>query len=190
MTKKDWFKRNAIGEDGLTWIVFGEDTFAIKDELKELGCKFNPVLKWHSAEPVDVPCGYGQFSVSFDDLYEWDPKYGTAYPKETAKNIIDARIAELKGPAEPSLSEYYGEVGERFRGIPATYIKSRSFDTQYGWTVLHTFQIGENVLNWFTQKELDFAEGQAILLSGTVKKHEEYRGVKTTQLSRCIVKEA
>jgi len=189
MTKQDWFKRNAIGEDGLIWIVFGENTFAIKDELKELGCKFNPILNWHSAEPVDVPVGYGQFSISFDDLYEWNEKYGTAYPKSITKDLILARITELKGPEKPSLSEYYGEVGERFRGISAIYVKSRSFDTRYGWTVLHTFQIGENVLNWFTQKELDLTEGQSILLSGTVKKHEEYRGVKITQLSRCIIKE-
>ena len=52
-----------------------------------------------------------------------------------------------------------------------------------------SFQVGEDVLVWFTAKDLDLEKGQAVDLTGTVKKHEEFRGVKTTQLSRCIVKE-
>ena len=48
--------------------------------------------------------------------------------------------------------------------------------------------MGENVLVWFTSVDLDFEKGQAVDLTGTIKKHEEFRGVKTTQLSRCIIK--
>jgi hypothetical protein len=45
------------------------------------------------------------------------------------------------------------------------------------------------VLVWFTAKDLDLEKGAVVDLTGTVKKHEEFRGVKTTQLSRCIIKE-
>lgn len=47
---------------------------------------------------------------------------------------------------------------------------------------------GNNELVWFTAKELDFKKGDIIDLTGTVKKHKEFRGIKTTQLSRCILK--
>lgn len=43
---KDWYNHSEIvGADGLTWCVFGDDTYAIKEQLKELGCKFSPLLK-------------------------------------------------------------------------------------------------------------------------------------------------
>lgn len=45
MTKELWLEKNGFGADGLTWCVFGDDTYAIKEQLKELGCKFSPLLK-------------------------------------------------------------------------------------------------------------------------------------------------
>jgi hypothetical protein len=59
----------------------------------------------------------------------------------------------------------------------------------YGWTNIHTFQIGDDILVWFTAKDCSLEKGTVVDLTGTVKKHEEFRGVKTTQLSRCIIKE-
>jgi hypothetical protein len=81
-----------------------------------------------------------------------------------------------------------GYVGERLRNLTAIYKSTRGFMGNYGWTNIHTFQIGEDVLVWFTAKDLDLERGQAVDLTGTVKKHEEFREVKTTQLSRCIIK--
>ena len=87
-----------------------------------------------------------------------------------------------------SLSEYMGVEGERLRNLTATVKSTRGFMGKYGWTNLYTFQIGENILSWFTSTEQELEDGQVVILTGTVKKHEDYRGVKTTQLSRCIVK--
>lgn len=183
--KREWMFKNGFGEDGLTWCVFGDDTYSIKDHLKELGCKFSPILKWHCDKPLDLPAGYGMISFAFEDLYEWNPQTKNAYFYEDAKEKVDKAFKQAEGP---SLSEYVGEVGERLRNVTAIYKSSRGFDSRFGWTNIHTFEVGNDILVWFTQKDLTFEKGQAVDLTGTIKKHEEFRGVKTTHLSRCIIK--
>ena len=45
MTKAEYFEKNGFNEDGYTYCVVGEDTYSIKDHLKEMGGKYNPTLK-------------------------------------------------------------------------------------------------------------------------------------------------
>lgn len=186
MTKAEWLEKNGFSEDGLTWCVFGEDTYSIKEHLKELGCKFSMNLKWHCAKPLNLPEGYGMFSLSFDDLFEWNERMGNAYAYEDTKEKIEKAFKQAEGP---SLSEYVGEIGDRLRNVTAVYKSTKGFNSRFGWTNIHTFKIGENVLVWFTQKDLDLEKGVTVDLTGTVKKFEEFRGVKTTHITRCIVKE-
>lgn len=185
LTKAEWMERNGFGEDGLTWCVFGDDTFAIKDQLKEMGCKFSPTLKWHSAIPLDVPVGYGMISFAFDDIMEWNEEQNNAFFFEDAKSKIERKFIEVAGP---SLSEFVGEIGTRIHNKTVVFKSMRGFSSQFGWTNIYTFMDGNNELVWFTAKELNFEKGDIIDLTGTIKKHEEFRGVKTTQLSRCILK--
>lgn len=182
MTKELWMEKNGFGADGLTWCIFGEDTYSIKEQLKELGCKFSPLLKWHSPQPLDLPVGYGMFSISFDEIGQWDIINEAVCYFEKSQELVERKFREAEGP---SLSEYVGTPGERLRNVTAIYKSTRGFSGKFGWTNIHTFQIGENVLVWFTSVDLDFEKGQAVDLTGTIKKHEEFRGVKTTQLSRC-----
>lgn len=181
---KEWWSKNGIGEDGLIWIVTG-DTYAIKDRLKELGCRFSPVLKWYSPVAIDVPEGYGLMSIAFDEVYEWQPLMNCAYFFENAQQKVEKKLQELAGPSK---SEYVGTVGERLRNITAIYSSTRGFEGRYGYTFIHTFYQGDNCLVWFTTKELPLEKGDVVDLTGTIKGFEEFRGVKTTQLNRCIVK--
>lgn len=185
MLKELWLEKNGFSMEGFTYCIFGEDTYSIKEWLKEQGCKFHPYLKWHCDRPLDLPVGYGMISFSFDEICVWDEDAGQAWYLEKSKEIIERRIKEAEGP---SLSEYVGEVGERLRNLTAIFKSTRGFSGKYGWTNIHTFQIGEDILVWFTAKDLDLEKGQIVDLTGTVKKHEEFREVKTTQLSRCIIK--
>jgi hypothetical protein len=92
------------------------------------------------------------------------------------------RLATLGG------SEYQGEVGKRttFRGL--TLISIYSFEGGYGVTNLHKFQDAEgNILVWFTGKRLE--EDAVYGGKATVKKHDEYKGVKQTTLTRCKFEE-
>ena len=184
MTKELWLEKNGFGTDGLTWCIFGEDTYSIKEQLKELGCKFSPLLKWHSPKILDLPEGYGMFSISFDEIGQWDLINETICYFEKSKELIERKFREAEGP---SLSEYVGTPGERLRNITAIYKSSRGFSGKFGWTNIHTFQIDENILIWMTSKELELEKGSPINLTGTIKSHQEYMGTKQTYLSRCVI---
>ncbi len=185
--KQKWMENHAFGKDGFTWCVFGDDTYAIKDWLKKQGCKFDPLLKWHCDKPLDVPEGYGMFSIAFNNIFDWNMYLKEANYKETAKEEIDRRFQEAEGPSN---SEYVGEVGERLRNITAIYKSIRGFVSNFNgqYTFIYIFKSGENTLVWMTQKELNLNKGDIVDLTGTIKEHKEYNGEKQTYLNRCIVK--
>lgn len=172
-------------ENPLIWLVGGGSTYEIKDQLKEMGCKFNPAFGWYSARPIDVPTGYGMVSINFYDAYVWYPLSTRFELKDNAKEIADAAKATL----EPeSHSEYIGEIKERLRDLKVILTAVRSFDGFYGTSFLYTFSCGENILVWITSSCKDIEIGDEIFLTGTVKEHSVYKGVKQTKLSRCIIK--
>lgn len=169
----------------LIWLIGGGSTYEIKDQLKEIGCKFNPTFGWYCTHPIDVPTGYGMVSINFYDVYVWYPLSKRFELKDDAKEIADAAKATL----EPeSHSEYIGEIKERLRDLKVTLTAVRSFDSFYGTSFIYTFTYGKNVLVWITSSCKDIEEGEEILLTGTVKEHSEYKGIKQTKLSRCIIK--
>lgn len=176
-----------FGEEEKAYLVYGDDTFAIKDELKKLGARFDPTLKWFFPNEIALPDGYKLCEMSFDELYDYSPQAKWATFKEDAKTIVSRRIAELKGP---STSKYYpGEEKERIRHITAKVSNIRGFEGIYGYTSVCTFTSEDYVFVWMTAKyDLEFAVGDTVDLTGTIKKFEEYLGIKNTYLTRCIVK--
>ena len=186
MSKKEWLEKNGFDSDTeYTYCVVGEDTYAIKDHLKEMGGKYNPLLKWHLPSQISLGDEFKFVPIKFSDIMYWDKEDGAVYLPDAEMKIKRA----LKSVMPPSKSEYVGTVGERLRNITAVLKSSHGFMGAYGWTYIYTFYSGDSCLVWFSQKELNIANGTVVDLTGTVKKHEEYREVKTTNLSRCIVKE-
>lgn len=186
MTKELWLEKHGFNTDSITYCVCGDDTYYIKEELKEEGCKFDPFLKWHSSVPLDLSSDFTIVPISFDDILVWNAETAEAEYKEDAKETIEKITKAAIGPI---ISEYYdGAVGDRIRNITATFKSYRGFAGRYGWTNIYTFNHGDNVLVWFTAKDLELEKGQVVDFTGTIKKFEEFRGVKTTQFSRCIIK--
>lgn len=183
-------KRAYLAENGfdvenpLVWLVLG-DTYAIKDTLKEMGCRFKPELGWYASHPIDVPAGYGMTSIPFDEVFNWKCHIKKALIKEDAKEVADA----AKEACMPkSNSEYIGEEKERLRDLHVTLVGSRTVESYYGTSILYTFKMGDNVLTWFCSGaglNEDIENGDTVLLTGTVKKHQIYNGVKQTVLNRC-----
>ena len=175
-------------ENPLVWIVTGENSYAIKDKLKELGCKFNPSLGWWATQPKDVPANYGMINIPFDDVYEWRPMVKSFELKENAKEI--AAAARISAMPE-SKSEWIGTLKERMRDLAVVLTGARECSSYYGDSVLYTFEQGENRLAWFTTSvpKVEMVVGHSYLLTGTVKKFDKRDGVKITQLNRCILKE-
>ena len=176
-----------FGEDEKAYLVYGDDTFAIKDKLKELGARFDPTLKWFFSKEVELPEGYKFCAISFDELYNYNPQSKWAEFKEDAKAIVSRRIAELKGP---STSVYYpGVEKERIRNITAKVDSIRGFEGMYGYTSVYTFTSGNYVFVWMTSKcDMGLTVGETVDLTGTIKKFDEYMGIKNTYLTRCLIK--
>lgn len=186
MTKLEWLEKNGFNltrED--TYCIVGEDTYAIKNYLKAAGCRYSPLLGWHCADQIKLPEGYKFLTFHFDELLQWNEEEGNASYFEKAKILVEKRKKAL---LPPSKSQYMGEVGERFCNLTAVYKSARGFAGKFGWTNIYRFNIGDNVLTWFTAKDLDFEPGEVVDLTATVKKHEEFREVKTTVITRAIVK--
>ena len=87
-----------------------------------------------------------------------------------------------------SKSDYVGEVGEKIEK-EVSYLKYTSFESFYGTsckvTYLYMFLDNEgNCIVWRTGKAEDFEVGDKIKISGRIKEHKEYRGLKQTILTR------
>jgi hypothetical protein len=81
-----------------------------------------------------------------------------------------------------------GEVGER-RSFEVTLIKRGGYQGRFGYTFVYVFKDKhDNILNWFTTKDIAKENGEHFFLTGTIKKHEEYRGQKVTYITRCVIK--
>lgn len=182
---KDWFSKNGFNSEGVTWAVGGCNTFAIKEELKAEGGRFNQILKWHFDHDIteEFPnCTVKMFR--FGDLYEWNCYTKAAYPKEGAIEQVEADMA----PAPNTTSTFVGEVKERLRDMSVTLISKFSFDGSYGTTNILKFEDNnKNIFVWFTTSYQDIAVGDPCLLTGTVKEHKEYKGENTTVLTRCKI---
>lgn len=176
-----------FGADGFVYVVYGDDTFAIKDRLKELGGRFNPHLKWYFAKEVELPEGYNLCKIAIDDICEYKPLARALFFKENADEFVEEKIAKLVGPS--TVEFYPGAEKERIRNITAKVKSIFGFDGIYGYTYVYTFSSENYVFIWMTSScKDDIAVGDTVDLTGTIKKFEEYAGVKNTYLSRCIVK--
>lgn len=93
-----------------------------------------------------------------------------------------AREEQRKRSAERS--QFYGAVGNRY-DIEVTKIFEKWFDGYYGMNcvvIMHDDQ--DNVFKYFGSAPPEMEDDARYLISATVKKHEEYQGVKQTQLQR------
>jgi hypothetical protein len=89
---------------------------------------------------------------------------------------------------QAAISEYVGVIGKR-QNFTVMVEKVLQLDGAYGTSHMHIMTDDKgNRLTWFsTGKVLD--TGVLLLIKGTPKKHEEYKGTKQTILSRCALVE-
>lgn len=103
-----------------------------------------------------------------------------AYARHQERTLIREREAQKP-------SEFFGQEGDKveFAGV----IKSiRYIEGMYGTTVLYTIRNEEsgNVVKWFASREaLGDKDGVEVKIKGSIKKHEEWNGLKATVLTRC-----
>lgn len=189
--KEDWMQKNGFNKEGITYVITGGNTFEIKDTLKTMGCKFSPLLKWHSPEKITLD-GFELVPFTFDELYSWMPMDKNVMACETAKTIVKERLspfttANIVLASNLMDAEWLGEVGDRLRKIPAKIVGKKEINNQNGCFTLFTFESGNSVLCWFTSATKFEQVGDEVLLSATVKSHKIYEGQKQTYVNRCLM---
>lgn len=85
-------------------------------------------------------------------------------------------------------SQFQGCVGQKI-SVTVTVTFERVVESQFGSTTLYGMEDGTgNQYRWFSSSyKVKLAKGERIEISGCVKKHDEYQGVKQTVLTRCKV---
>lgn len=179
--KAKWIEDNGFSAEGATYVAIG-DTYSIKDELKAAGFTYSPVLKWHKATPDE---SYQTIKVDMDSIVEFSA-WGTGSYKIGAGDLIN----ELLDATLPkSNSEWVGETGSRI-SMEVIFVKRHGFMGKFGASNVYTFEDdNENLYTWFSTVEIKHEIGDRFILTGTVKEHSEYKGTKSTVLSRCRIKE-
>lgn len=88
-------------------------------------------------------------------------------------------------PVITPTSNHIGTIGEKI----TTEVKIngiRCMETTWGFTrLVEMIDKNGNVLNWWTSKEIEAVIGDSVKVTGTVKDHGEFRGVKNTVLKNC-----
>lgn len=173
-----FFKAFGFNEDGYTYIVNG-DTFPIKDELKDAGAKFIYCLGWHFDHPE-----FNTTEVHISEIGDLLDTGSWELDTYKAKQFTD-KCREIG--KEPSMSSHIGEVGDKITEY-VTFIKMFSYENQWGTGHIYKFEdVSRNVYVWNTSTYLDLEEGQKVKITGTIKKHSEFKGELQTVLTRCKI---
>ena len=148
-------------------------------------------IEWAKALPVvDVPDYLFNLGVAVRMGYVVSKNMGlvaslvSAYSREVEKVIADKVRAE-----EAADLTHEGVVGQR-RGFEACrVVGTRSWEGHYGVTTLVRFRMDSgkgNHVNWFASGDVtdDWEIDHVYDITGTVKKHDEYKGTKQTVVNR------
>lgn len=184
MEKEKWLEENGFSKMGETFIVMG-NSFTIKQGLKDIKFKFSPLLRWHGPHNQYVlppDCWYLQ--VNYDDYFFWDEEKKTSFLKNGAREKIEGLFTIKR----ESTSEHIGVVGGKIENLYCKVIHTSGFNTMYGYKWVYTFMDeSENEYTWFTTVNKALSAGMWLELSGFIKEHSEYKGVKVTVLTRCKI---
>lgn len=126
-----------------------------------------------------VDCKYAKYLYFIPTFYlnkiKWEAR------KQEAEAKKQAFMATLK-------NEWAGDVGDKIT-TEATLTRYSMFGGDYGVMYVYNFKdVQGRVLVWFTSKALtDVNEGDTITIKGTIKKLNDYKGIKQTVLTRCKV---
>ena len=181
-----WLEENCFNENLTTFVYFPADSFEIKDSLKDAGFRFSKNLLWHIA---NIPEGYEDkvVEITLDQVAEIGA-WGEGFYRPGARTFVDDILKNCR-PIEESTSEWLFEEKERFYDYAVVLKSVRGMETRFGWTQLVKFEDANgNILQWWTAVEIKAEVGDQVLLTGTVKAHDEYKGVKSTTVTRCKIK--
>ena len=182
---KAWLKKLGFDDNGYTYVYSGLDSYDIRADLKDAGFRFSQELMWHTDDPQNaysLMCFPVHYTTVLE-LYTWGE--GAFFPN--VKEFIRSKIAKLN-----PIEESGGYVEPDGDGKVRAYVVCadiKEVDGMYGPQQVVTFQEidGDGVLTWYTTSNFQFGIGDTFTIQGTFKKNSEYRGLKSTIVSRVKV---
>ena len=170
------------------WADF--DRFVIKkavDEINKIDRKLfygsvhvyvlRGLFRTYAVKEINIKCFYER---NFKKIVE--QVCGMSYDKAMEREV--KRMERNKSRAQ---SEFIGEVKDKVSCSVKEFKCLTSWETQWGVTFLYEFVTEEgNILIWKTGKWIN-DEAKITTIKGTIKAHNEFRGVKQTELTRCQV---
>mgnify|MGYP002514833910 CR=1 FL=1 len=131
--------------------------------------------------PMSVELGPGMIEGIYD---------GIQRPLEKIVEKVGASITRgVEVPAVDHEKKWEftatAKVGERLRGLELEVVRFGDGGGYYVHTMKDMF---DNVYTWMTSSRA-LEQGTWVRMDATVKKHEEYKGVKQTHLTRPAIKE-
>lgn len=194
-----FLEREGFSKDGKTYIVLG-DTYAIREDLKAAGAKFSYNLGWHFPEPNP---NYATRETTKDTIVFQNDEETVTVLRELPNGMLDwpydvyylqEYVKRLQEEYKASLmpeTKFFGELGQKVE-LTLALDRRSFFDTQWGSTAIYAFTDAEgHHFIWKTASWPDSMtkvnEGDSIVLKGTIKEHNEYKGCKQTVLTRCKI---
>ena len=112
------------------------------------------------------------------------------YLPEGYNRYIQKEIKKVERAKEVAESKYFGEVGKRYSDKVISNVNLiTTWGTQWGTTYIYKIVLEDgNALIWKTSNGLYLDDGEEFdKISFTVKSHNEYKGEKQTEVTRCKV---
>lgn len=174
------------------------------EDVEEYRRRFNPnYSNPELASFVDEMVEYIK-GIDPSSSYENNLKVIASSPYLTYKNLgyavsmvpfYNRYLGKVKKAAEAEsrrqkemVSEYVGSVGDRIDIQNPTVQFICSWSNMYGYTYRYKLtDSNNNVYMWDASNDMEEDTRNILSIRGTVKKHEEYNGVKQTWLTRCKV---
>lgn len=119
--------------------------------------------------------------------------FGLICSAVAAYNIeLNRRERQESSHKSEEQSSWVGSVGDRIELHDLKVKLLSSWETQFGYTFMYKMTAPDgNVFTWKTGKWLgegeELSDDAVVSLKGTVKSHNEFRGVLQTELTRCTV---
>lgn len=185
-------EQDKVFPDGHVYFVLG-NTYEIREELKAAGAIFNRIHGWVFTHPVE---DYPLYKVKIEDAFDLRPN-GTVEVERIYGKWYGAwpKKVELPKENDEPESQYVGLIDEKLT-LTVKYIREFSFESTYGTGFIHVFKDESgNIFKWKTGNAIFHPvdeyrlsdNGITLEIRGTVKIHEEYKGVKETVLTRVKV---
>jgi hypothetical protein len=183
----------ATADIALTLYLAVKDRKGPSDEAKELA---NKAIAWAKALTFTSDKALSDYEINLAMLAkaEYVPEKATGIAASLIPAYARSIGLDVSKKFEKIVSEYIGKVGDKLT-LTLTIQKHNSYEGNYG--ISHQYIMRDptgNAIVWWASKGIrdgnyDVDSGDVVTLKGTVKKLEEYNGVRQTVLTRCKVLE-